>query len=78
MSIGMKMHTMTKIVIISGQFKKCHMGRFTPTTKSRLNALINEFCEPRSNGIFQKNWNWYVRAFNTIVPFHDGISIPVV
>ena len=30
MSIGMKMHTMTKIVIISGQFKKCHMGRFTP------------------------------------------------
>ena len=48
------------------------------TTKSRLNALINEFCEPRSNGIFQKNWNWYVRAFNTIVPFHDGITIPVV
>jgi len=53
-------------------------GWFTNTTKSRLNALINEFCEPRSNGIFQKNWNWYVRAFNTIVPFHDGISIPVV
>ncbi len=53
-------------------------GWFTPTTKSRLNALINEFCEPRSNGIFQKNWNWYVRAFNTIVPFHDGITIPVV
>ena len=53
-------------------------GWFTNTTKSRLNALINEFCEPRSNGIFQKNWNWYVRSFNTIVPFHDGISIPVM
>ena len=53
-------------------------GWFTNTTKSRLNALINEFSEPISNGIFQKNWNWYVRAFNTVTPFVDGISIPIV
>ena len=53
-------------------------GYFTNTTKSRLNALINEFCEPISNGIFQKNWNWYVRAFNTVTPFVDGITIPVL
>ena len=53
-------------------------GWFTPTTKSRLNALINEFSEPISNGIFQKNFNWYVRAFNTTTPFHDGIVLPVI
>ena len=52
-------------------------GWFTPTTKSRLNALMQEFCFKGSN-IFQKNWNWYVRAFNTITPFHDGIVLPVV
>ena len=53
-------------------------GWFTNTTKSRLNALINEFSEPISNGIFQKNWNWYVKTFNTVTPFVDGISIPIV
>ena len=52
-------------------------GGFTNTTKSRLNALIQEFSFRGSN-IFQKNFNWYVRAFNTITPFHDGITIPVV
>ena len=53
-------------------------GWFTNTTKSRLNALINEFSEPISNVIFQKNWNWYVKAFNTVTPFVDGISIPII
>ena len=52
-------------------------GWFTNTTKSRLNALISEFCFKGSN-IFQKNFNWYVRAFNTTTPFHDGIVLPVV
>ena len=36
-------------------------GWFTNTTKSRLNALINEFCEPRSNGIFQKKYTHQIR-----------------
>ena len=49
-------------------------GWFTNTTKSRLNALIQEFSFKGSN-IFQKNFNWYVRAFNTVTPFHDGIVI---
>jgi len=52
-------------------------GWFTNTTKSRLNALIEEFSFKGSN-VFQKNFNWYVRAFNTVTPFHDGITIPVV
>ena len=52
-------------------------GYETNTTKSRLNALIQEFGFKGSN-IFQKNFNWYVRAFNTVTPFVDGISIPIV
>ena len=30
------------------------------TTKSRLNALINEFCNAVTDGVFQKNYQWYV------------------
>ena len=35
-------------------------GYETNTTKSRLNTLINFVCDPTKNGIFQKNWNWYL------------------
>ena len=53
-------------------------GWFTNTTKSRLNALINEFCDGTKTGIFQKNFNWFVRAFGNVTPFVDGISIPIL
>ena len=36
-------------------------GYETNTTKSRLNALINFVCDPTKNGIFQHNWDWYIR-----------------
>ena len=52
-------------------------GWFTNTPKSTLNALIQEFCFKGSN-VFQKNFNWYVRAFNTITPLHDGIVLPII
>ena len=32
------------------------------TTKSRLNALCNEFCV-MGEGVFQENFKWYVRKF---------------
>ena len=32
------------------------------TTKSRLNALCDEFCIS-GEGVFQKNFQWYVRKF---------------
>ncbi len=32
------------------------------TTKSRLNALCDEFCIS-GEGVFQKDWAWYVRKF---------------
>ena len=48
------------------------------TTKSRLNALINEFCDGTKTGVFQKNWTWFVKAFGITTVFHDGISIPLL
>ena len=36
-------------------------GYTTNTTKSRLNALIDFVADPTKNGIFQKNWEWFIR-----------------
>ena len=46
------------------------------TTKSRLNALIQEFSF--KGAIFQKNFNWYVQMFKTVTPFHEGITLPII
>ena len=45
------------------------------TTKSRLNALCNEFAT--GFGVFQKNFNWFVGDFQnkTIKPFCDGLIV---
>ena len=45
------------------------------TTKSRLNALCNEFATGFS--VFQKNWNWFVSDFQskTVKDFTDGITV---
>ena len=37
-------------------------GWQTVTTKSRLNALCEEFCID-GEGVFQKNYKWFVRKF---------------
>ena len=47
------------------------------TTKSRLNAIIEEFLIPYQ-GVFQKNWNWFVKLsqdFTNIVPFESGMVL---
>ena len=45
------------------------------TTKSRLNALLDEFVP--SMGIFQKDWVWYLRDSleNSVVPFVSGLTV---
>jgi len=45
------------------------------TTKSRLNALLNEFVP--SMGIFQKNWTWFLsdRLDGSVVPFANGVTV---
>lgn len=50
-------------------------GWQTVTTKSRLNALCDEFAT--GMGVFQKNWDWFVsdRLTNQIVPFISGMAV---
>jgi len=44
------------------------------TTKSRLNALLEEFAPDRR--IFQKDWQWFVSDFLGMAePFVDGMKI---
>ena len=45
------------------------------TTKSRLNALLDEFVP--SMGIFQKDWVWYIRDSldDSVVPFISGMTV---
>ena len=45
------------------------------TTKSRLNALLDEFAP--CMGIFQKDWVWYLsdRLTGSVVPFISGMTV---
>ena len=45
------------------------------TTKSRLNALCNEFAT--GFGVFQKNWDWFVSDFNqkNVIDFFNGVTV---
>ena len=44
------------------------------TTKSRLNALLDEFAPDR--GVFQKNWQWFVSdSFGMAEPFISGMTV---
>jgi len=47
-------------------------GYRSNTTKSRLNALINEFCNAVTDGIFQKDYTWYVKDNNITKEFTNG------
>ena len=50
-------------------------GWQTVTTKSRLNAILDTFSF--GSGVFQKNWDWFVRDFKSgdVFPFVDGFSV---
>ena len=46
-------------------------GYTTNTTKSRLNVLIDfvKGCDPKQNGIFQRNWNWWLINDGELIDF---------
>jgi hypothetical protein len=48
-------------------------GHKTQTTKSRLNAILQE--HGSGEYIFQKNFEWIVYTNQTNVPFNDGIKL---
>ena len=61
-------HTSKELSLFDG-------GWQSVTTKSRLNALCDEFATGFS--VFQKNWNWFVSDFQskTVKDFTDGITV---
>lgn len=50
-------------------------GWQTNTTKSRLNALINNLCDGMNQGVYQRDFSWYIqdddRTLN-VIPFEHG------
>ena len=44
------------------------------TTKSRLNALINEFCNGVTDGVFQKNYQWFIMDNKEVKEFENGYT----
>ena len=44
------------------------------TTKSRLNALFSEFCNP-GEGVFQKAFQWFVTVNGQTIPFESGMTL---
>ena len=47
-------------------------GWRTATTKSRLNVIINEFCDALTDGVFQKDYQWFVQDNNEVIEFESG------
>ena len=46
----------------------------TKTTKSRLNALIKEFCNCVTDGVFQHNFQWFVMDNRVVKDFVNGYT----
>ena len=49
-------------------------GWQSTTTKSRLNAIINEFCNAFTDGVFQKDFQWFVRDNKVTHDFVNGYT----
>jgi hypothetical protein len=48
-------------------------GHQTATTKSRLNAILSE--HGNGEGVYQKNYEWFVSTKDGNVPFGNGIKL---
>ena len=61
------------IATIGDDFVKIFDGGWqSNTTKSRLNAIINRFCNGFTDGVFQKDFAWYVRDNKVVHDFVNG------
>ena len=62
-----------KIAVLGDDFLEIFDGGWqTNTTKSRLNVIINEFCNAMTDGVFQKDFQWYIRDNNVTRDFENG------
>ena len=48
-------------------------GWETVTTKSRLNAILEEFAS--GSRVIQRNFEWFLSDFGTLKPFVDGMKV---
>ena len=44
------------------------------TTKSRLNAIINEFCDPYTDGVYQHKFEWFITGNKFVKKFVNGYT----
>ena len=64
-----------KIAEVGDDFVKVFDGGFqSNTTKSRLNAIINEFCNAFTDGVFQKDFQWFIRDNKVTHDFVNGFT----
>ena len=64
-----------KIAEVGDDFLTIFDGGYqSVTTKSRLNALINEFCNAVTDGVFQKNYQWFISDNKVIHSFSNGYT----
>jgi hypothetical protein len=63
-----------KIAEVGDTFIKLFDGGWqSNTTKSRLNAILR--AHGAGEGIFQKNWEWFISTANGIVEFESGMKL---
>jgi|TARA_R100000030_G_scaffold14468_1_gene9532 hypothetical protein len=64
-----------KIAEIGEDFLRIFDGGWqTVTTKSRLNAIIDRFCNAATDGVFQKNYQWFVTDNGQTFDFVNGYT----
>ena len=64
-----------KIAEIGDDFMTIFDGGWqSVTTKSRLNAIFADFCNP-GEGVFQKAWQWFVTVNGQTIPFESGMTL---
>ena len=66
-------HNIATLDHTTNALKLSSCGYETVTTKSRLNAILEELrygCK-----VFQKNFDWYFKGYNQTVDFWDGMII---
>ena len=62
-----------KIAEVGDDFMTIFDGGWqTNTTKSRLNSLINAFCNAATDGVYQRNFQWYVSDNGVEKEFENG------
>jgi hypothetical protein len=62
-----------KIAVIGDDFLQVFDGGWqSNTTKSRLNALIDRFCNSITDGVYQRKHVWYLKDNNVEREFESG------